>query len=197
MHPSEDPPRTHDHALSQLRYIRSAMDGATRFTAVPGKGAAVIGATALLAAAVASSQPTRDAMLIVWVGEALVAIVIGVAALFMKSRRTGVDLARGSARKFVLALMPSAICAAALSLALAVHEQTALIPAVWLTGYGSAVIAAGAHSVPAIPIMGAIFVAAGLAALLVDPGSDNALLAFAFGGVHIVVGVHIARHHGG
>ena len=88
-------------------------------------------------------------------------------ALIVKSRRAGVDLARGSARKFVLALMPSAICAAAVSLALAVQGQTTLIPAVWLTGYGSAVIAAGTHSVSTVPMMGAAFVVAGLAALFV------------------------------
>jgi hypothetical protein len=194
---NSEPPRTHDHALSQLRYIRSTMDGVTRFTAVPGNGMAVIGATALFAAALAHAQSTRDAMLLVWVGEAFLAVGIGVGALFMKSRRAGVDLARGAARKFVLALMPSGICAAAVSLALAVHEQTTLVPAVWLTGYGSAVIAAGAHSVPAVPIMGAIFIVTGLLALVAAPEYQNALLALAFGGVHIVFGVHIARHHGG
>ena len=194
---SEEPSRTHDHALSQLRYIRSTMDGATRFTAVPGTGTAVIGLTALMAAALAQAQSTRDAMLLVWVGEAVAAGAIGLAALVMKSRRAGVDLARGSARKFVLALVPSAICAAAVSLALAVHEQTTLIPAVWLTGYGSAVIAAGTHSVPTIPIMGGAFVVAGLAALFVSPQYQNALLALSFGGIHIAFGIHIARHHGG
>ena len=193
----DPPPRTHDHALSQLRYIRSTMDGATRFTAVPGNGTAVIGATALLAAALAEAQTTRDALLMVWVGEAFLAVGIGVVALFMKSRRTGVDLARGPARKFVLALMPSGICAAAVSLAMAVHQQTTLIPAVWLTGYGSAVIAAGTHSVPAVPIMGALFIVTGLVALFIPPEYQNALLALAFGAGHIVFGVHIARHHGG
>jgi hypothetical protein len=194
---SEEPSRTHEHALSQLRYIRSTMDGATRFTAVPGTGTAVMGVTALVAAALAQAQPTRDSMLEVWVGEAMVAGGIGLAALIVKSRRAGIDLARGSARKFVLALMPSAICAAAVSLALALHGQTTFIPAVWLTGYGSAVIAAGTHSVSTVPIMGAAFVVAGLAALFVAPQFHNALLALAFGGFHLGFGIHIARHHGG
>jgi hypothetical protein len=194
---SEEPSHTHEHALSQLRYIRSTMDGATRFTAVPGAGTAVIGVTALVAAALGQAQSTRDAMLAVWVGEAVVAGGIGLLALIVKSRRAGVDLARGSARKFVLALMPSAICAAAISLALAAQGQTTLIPAVWLTGYGSAVIAAGTHSVSTVPMMGAAFVVAGLAALFFVPQFQNALLALAFGGFHLAFGIHIARHHGG
>ena len=193
----EEPSRTDDHALSQLHYIRSAMDSATRFTAVPGTGTAFMGVTALVATVIAETQSTRDAMLLVWVGEAVVAVAIGLVALVLKSRRAGVDLARGAARKFVLALMPSAICAASVSLALAAHQQTALIPGVWLTGYGSAVIAAGAHSVPTVPIMGATFLVAGLGALCIAPSYQNALLALAFGGFHIAYGVHIARHHGG
>jgi hypothetical protein len=192
-----EPSRTHDHALAQLSYIRSTMDGATRFTAVPGIGTAVIGVTALITAAMAELQPTRDGMLLAWVYEALIAAGIGLIALIAKSRRIGVDLARGSGRKFMLALLPSAVCSAAVSAALAVEGNTHLIPAVWLTGYGSAVIAAGAHSVPAVPIMGGAFVVAGLVALLTAPEYDNALLTLAFGGLHIGFGIHIARHHGG
>jgi hypothetical protein len=192
-----DPSSTHDHALAQLCYIRSTMDGATRFTAVPGIGTAVIGVTALVAAAVAELQPAREEMLLAWVCEAVIAAGIGLFALIAKARRSGVDLARGSARKFMLALLPSALCAAAVSTALAVQGNTQLIPAVWLTGYGSAVIAAGAHSVPAVPIMGGAFVVAGLVALVTAPDYDNVLLTLAFGGIHIGFGIHIARHHGG
>jgi hypothetical protein len=194
---SQEPLHAHEHALSQLRYIRTTMDNTTRFTAVPGVGTALIGVSALLASALAQTQATRDAMLLVWVGEAVLAGGVGLAALIIKCRRAKVDLARGAARKFVLALLPSAICTAAVSLALAVRDQTTLIPAIWLTGYGSAVIAAGAHSVLTVPIMGAAFVAAGLLALCVAPEYQNALLTLAFGGFHVVFGIHIARHHGG
>ena len=58
-------------------------------------------------------------------------------------------------------------------------------------------IAAGTHSVPTVPIMGATFVVAGLAALFVTPQYQNALLVLSFGGIHIAFGIHIARHHGG
>src|SRR5262245_27094306 len=122
---SPEPLHTHEHALSQLRYIRSTMDNATQFTAVPGLGTILIGATALAAAAAAQAQSTRDGMLVVWIGEAFLAGAIGLVTLVSKSRRAGVDLARGAARKFALALLPSAISAAAVSLALAMSGQTA------------------------------------------------------------------------
>jgi hypothetical protein len=191
------PTRTGDHALEQLRYIRHAMDGAMRFTAVPGTGMVIVGASAIAATAYARTRADTAALLAVWAVEGGLALAIGLVALYVKTRRMGVDMARGSARKFLLALVPSGLCAVALSVALAVHEQLYLVPAVWLTGYGTGVIAAGAHSVTVVPLMGAAFICCGLIAIVLDPAYDNVLLGSAFGGLHIVFGSYIARHHGG
>jgi hypothetical protein len=193
----EKPTRTDDHALAQLRYIRHTMDGATRFTAVPGLGMVVVGTSAVVAAAYASTRADTASLLAVWAVEGLFALTVGMIALYAKTRRMGVDIARGSARKFLLALVPSGLCAVALSFALTVHEQLDLVPAVWLTGYGTGVIAAGAHSVAVVPLLGAAFICCGLIALVLNPSYANLLLGGAFGGLHIVFGSYIARHHGG
>ena len=193
----ERPTRTDDHALAQLRYIRHTMDGATRFTAVPGFGRVVVGTSAIAAAVYASTRVDMASLLIVWSAEGVFALVIGMTALYVKTRRMGLDLARGSARKFLLALVPSGLSAIALSFALTMHEQLDLVPAVWMTGYGTGVIAAGAHSVAVVPLLGAAFICCGLIALVVSPTYTNVLLGSAFGGLHIVFGSYIARHHGG
>jgi hypothetical protein len=193
----ERPTRTDDHALAQLRYIRRTIDGATRFTAVPGFGMVVVGASAIAAAVYASTRADTASLLAVWAVEGACALAIGMIALYVKTRRMGVDIAGGSARKFLLALVPSGLCAVALSLALTVHEQLDLVPAVWLTGYGTGVIAAGAHSVAVVPLLGAAFICCGLLALVLNPTYTNLLLGSAFGGLHIVFGSYIARHHGG
>jgi hypothetical protein len=193
----QSPLRTSDRALEQIRYIRDTIDGATRFTAVPGRGTALIGTTAVVAAFIAYRQPTLDGALLTWTGEAFVAITIGVIALYRKMRRTGIGFVRGPARKFLLALVPPGICSAALSLVLALRDETAFVAPVWLMGYGTAVIAAGAHSVVAVPIMGASFVVLGLVSLFVAPELHNALLALGFGLGHIVFGTFIAHRHGG
>ena len=80
---------------------------------------------------------------------------------------------------------------------LALRDETAFVAPVWLMGYGTAVIAAGAHSVVAVPIMGASFVVLGLISLFVAPELHNALLALGFGLGHIVFGTFIAHRHGG
>ncbi|MFZ5784854.1 MAG: hypothetical protein ACOY3Y_00295, partial [Acidobacteriota bacterium] len=73
----------------------------------------------------------------------------------------------------------------------------ALLPALWLLLYGVAVIAAGAHSVPPVPIMGACFLGLGALALAAPLRWGDALLAAAFGGLHIGFGAWIARRFGG
>src|SRR2546423_14997319 len=71
----------HDRALDNLRYIRQTMERAGSFTAVPGWGQVAVGATALVAALLAARQPTPELWLATWLGEAVVALGVGGAAM--------------------------------------------------------------------------------------------------------------------
>lgn len=55
---------------------------------------------------------------------------------------------------------------------------------------------AGAHSVRAIPVMGAALIALAAVALLV-PAAGDLLLGIGLGGLHVVFGVLIWRRYGG
>lgn len=181
------------------------MENASSFTAVPGRGGVAMGVSALVAAAVAESQkPATGAdgaqqWLIVWCVEAVIAILIGGAALWQKARASGLSPLAGASRKFALGLLPALLAGAALTVRGFLEGGTTrdLLPAVWLLCYGIAVMSAGTHSVPAIPVMGMGFFALGLSALVLPPAFGNALLALGFGGLHIIFGVFIARRYGG
>ena len=85
--PRPEPVELHDHAMDNLRYIRQTIERAGSFTAVPGIGGMLMGSTALAAAWLASQQAGADGWLAVWIGEALVAMLIGIVGAALKSRR--------------------------------------------------------------------------------------------------------------
>lgn len=192
-----EPAPIETHALDQLRYIRETMEGASAFTAVPGFGGILMGATALFAALVAAQQPTPERWLLTWVSEGIVALAIGVAAMIRKARSVGVPLLSRPGRKFALGLIPPMATAALLTLSLYRSGMLAPLPGIWLMLYGVGVMAAGTFSVRVVPAMGLCFLALGAAALFGPPAWGNWLLAAGFGGLHTVFGVLIARRHGG
>ena len=105
-----DPLSLGGHAEDTLRFIRASMERSATFTAVPGFGGAAMGLVGLAASVVASSQPTADRWLAVWLSAAVVATAIGLASMARKASRAGLSLTGQTARRFVLGV--AAPCAA-------------------------------------------------------------------------------------
>jgi hypothetical protein len=195
--PETPPVALHDRAAENLRFIRDVMARAGEFTAVPGWGGVVMGATALVAATVAHRQPTTERWLVVWASEAALAVFIGAVAVVAKAGASGQSLGTGPARRFALAFAPPVLAAAVLSVALIRGGAVAALPATWLLLYGTAVVAGGAYSVRPVPLMGLCFMAVGAAAAFAPQAWADPLLAAGFGGLHIAFGLLIARRYGG
>jgi hypothetical protein len=196
--PAADAPvALHERAMDDLRFIRSTMERAGAFTAVPGWGGVAIGVVALVAAPLARAQASPHAWLGVWLATAAVAVSIGAATMWHKARRAGVPLASGPGRKVLLSFVPPVAVAVALTTALAVQGSTALLPGVWLLSYGAAVITAGTFSVGVVPVMGTGFMGLGALALATPAGWGDAWMAAGFGLLHVAFGAVIARRHGG
>ena len=185
------------HAADNLRYIRSAMERASSFTAVPGLGGVAMGATALVAAAFSLRAKSPDAWLGIWLAEACVAVSIGVWAMARKAQRSGSRLYSGPARRFLLTLTPPLGAGAVLTLVLAREGLASRLPGVWLLLYGTAVVTGGAMSIRTVLLMGALLMLLGCAALSSPASFGTAYLAAGFGGLHIAFGLVIARRHGG
>jgi hypothetical protein len=193
-----DPAPIHEHAFDNLRYIREAMERASAFTSIPGRGGAAVGVSAVAAAVVAHpyvDQPVP--WLGIWLAEAVVATIVGWTAMILKARRANVSFTGAPARRFFAAYLAPIVAAALLTLFLARAGHFAALPAVWLLLYGAAFISTGSSSIPVVPVMGACFMAAGIASGFTSPAVANAILGAAFGGLHIAFGVVIARRYGG
>jgi hypothetical protein len=192
-----EPVALHDRAIENLRYIRETMERAGAFTAVPGRGGALMGLSALLATAIAARQPTIERWLAVWLAEALAAVAIGCWAMTVKAQRAGVSLFDGPGRMFVLSFLPPVLAAAALTAALYRAGGAEAIPGMWLLLYGAAVVTGGRFSVGIVPIMGLCFMGVGMVTLFSPAAWSDAYLGIGFGGVHVVFGLVIARRYGG
>lgn len=192
-----EPAGMHAQAIDNLRYIRRTMECAAAFTAVPGKGGVLMGVTALAAAVLASRQ--RDAVnwLAVWVVEAVLAITIGFVSARMKLRKAETPTIGRPALKFTLALLPSILVGALLTLIFVRNGLPAELPGIWLLVYGTGVLSGGAFSVRVVPVMGLSFLVLGTAAVMAPAAWGNWFLAAGFGAAHIVFGSVIARRYGG
>src|SRR5690348_12757803 len=128
--PRPEPVELHARAMDNLRYIRKTIERAGSFTAVPGIGGMLVGSSALAAAWVAQRQASAGAWLATWLGEAVVALLIGVAAAAMKARRVKMPLLSGPGYKFVAGFAPAIVAGGLLTVVLARQELTAMLPGV-------------------------------------------------------------------
>lgn len=184
-------------AEEHLRLIRTTMERAGSFTALPGVGGIAMGVTAVVAVAFAAPRPPGPEWLVVWLVDAAVAVPLGALTLVHKARSAGVDLRSGAARLFVFSLAPPIVAGALLTVAAVRSGAYAALPAIWLLLYGTATVIGGTFSVRPVPIMGALFMALGAAAAFLPAAAGDLLMGLGFGGLHIVFGILIVRRHGG
>lgn len=193
----EQPVNISDRAIDNLRYIREAMERSTSFTAVPGYGGMLMGATAIAAAYIAAQQIYLRNWLIVWLAEAFLAAAIGLLAMWQKSKIARTSLFSTPARKFAFGFTPPLICGVAITLGLWRYEHYEVMAPVWMLCYGAAVVTGGAFSVKIVPVMGWIFIGLGASAFALPAIYGNYLMATSFGLLHVVFGAIIGRRYGG
>lgn len=186
----------HGAAADNLRFIRATMESATAFTGISGKGQVLGGITAAVAAWIGSRQDTVEAWLLVWLLEAALAASIMLMLTAEKARLQGRSLWSGSGQRMLLAFLPTMGVGVAVTAIFHLQGHTGLLPGLWLLLYGAAVLTAGAHSIRLIRVMGLCFIGLGTVQLSGFTPAD-VMLALGFGGLHIVFGILVWRHHGG
>ena len=195
--PTESPADLHAHAIENLRFIRKTMESAGSFTAVSGLGQVLIGASAIVAAVIASRDRVAAHWLGVWLIEGTLALLVGAWFIRGKAKVTGLALNSGVSRKFLICFAPPLLAGALLTGVLYGAGEIRLLPGTWLLMFGVAVVTGGAQSVRIVPFMGAAFMLLGAAALVAPARFGDFFMAAGFGGLLIGFGAVIARRHGG
>ena len=193
----DEPVNIGDRAIDNLQFIRETMERSTHFTAVPGYGGMLMGATALVAAYIANAQVLLRDSLITWLIEAALAFAIGMLAMWQKSKITGGSLVSAPARKFALGFAPPLIVGVVIVLGLWKNGYFYIMPPICMLSYGAAVVCGGAFSVRIIPVMGWLFMALGAVAFAIPASNGNLMMAASFGLLHIIFGAIIAKKYGG
>lgn len=193
----DQPVNIGDRAIDNVKYIRDMMERSASFTAVPGYGGMLMGATAVVASYIASQQPYLRNWLIVWLTEALLAAAIGFLAMWQKSKIAGGSLTSAPARKFAFGFAAPLAAGVAITLGLWRYEHYEVMAPIWMLCYGAAVVTGGAFSVRAVPVMGWVFMAFGAVAFTLPAAYSNYLMLASFGLTHIVFGAIIAKKYGG
>ena len=193
----EEPVNIGDRAIDNVRYIREMMERSASFTAVPGYGGVLMGATAVAAAYIASTQADIASSLTTWLVEAFLAFSIGLLAMWQKSKIAGGSLLSTPARKFALGFAPPLIVGVIIVLGLLKNGEFYVMAPVCIATYGAAIVCGGAYSVRAVQIMGWSFIAAGAVAFALPAAYGNLMMGATFGLLHIIFGAIIAKKYGG
>ncbi len=194
---SNDPVNIGDRAIDNLRYIRETIERSTSFTAVPGYGGVLMGATAIGAAYIANIQTSIRTWLLVWMTEAALAALIGLFAMWQKTRISKSSLLTGPARKLLINSLPPLLCGVFITLGLWRFGHFEVMIPVWIVCYGAAVVCGGAFSVKPVPVMGWCFLAVGAVAFFLPADFGNTMMAASFGILHVIFGTLIGRRFGG
>jgi hypothetical protein len=194
---SDRPASIGQHAADELRFIRHAMERSAVFTAVPGRGGMIMGLIGAAAAAVGAGQTSAERWLAIWLGAAALAFVVGLVTMRRKASRGGQPLTGVAGRRFALGLAAPLVAGAVLTVAAWLQGAWSLIVPTWLLLYGVGVLTGGAYSVAPLRLLGVLYMALGVAAVLTPPSWGNAWLGIGFGGLHAMFGALIARRYGG
>lgn len=195
--PQREPVSISDRAADNLKFIRETMERSTHFTAVPGYGGMLMGATAVAASYIALQQVYLRDWLIVWLTEACLAFAIGLLAMWQKSKIAKTSLLSAPARKFAFGFAPSLVAGVIITLGLWRFDHYEIMAPVWMLLYGASVVTGGAFSVRVVPLMGWMFIALGAIAFTLPAAYGNYFMGLSFGLLHIIFGAIIAKRYGG
>lgn len=194
--PDSEPTALHDKAEDNLRFIRASMESASSFTGLSGKAYIIAGVSASFAAWWAAQQTSPGPWLTIWMLELVFAGTVSIVMTARKAKKQGGSLWSTTGKKLLFAFSPAMAVGAILTLVFYQQGNISLLPGIWLSLYGAALITAGAYSVKIIPMMGTLFLLLGSIVLL-TPAPVNLMLGIGMGGLHILFGFFIWRNYGG
>ncbi len=200
-------------AAQELKVIRQLMERPVRYSTMSGLSGILAGLAAFggLAADWAISGAWQDkphtAMkinVLVWAGVLAVAFAGTVICTRLRELRQNMPFWSGVKKRILLTILPPFVAGVGLTLIVVYRwhvgwepNEWGLIPPIWMLFYGLALWQVGLLSPVEVRLLGAAFLACGLAAALWFQPHPYWSLGVTFGGFHIVYGLAVWVRHGG
>ncbi|MCC7507903.1 MAG: hypothetical protein IT464_00840 [Planctomycetes bacterium] len=202
--------RMQQHTSQQdLQTIRAALEANSRLTSLSGAALLISGFLTFFAAgftaqaglSVGEARAGLEGevlrqMVLIWSATLVASAALNLLGMLRRARSDGFPLAARLGRRVLFAMLPALAVGGALTLALTMQGSLQSIFAVWMLCYGAALIAASAHSLTSVRMLGMFTLIGG--ALGVIPGLelDFVLFVATFGAGHFLLGVWVGVRYG-
>ena len=199
-----------DEAQARMQEIQRIMERATLFTLLPGTPAVVGGLLVLAGCAVSYAMigsldfaeflhrplPSQVAFCVMWFAIGVLGVLVEVLMTTRAAARQQLVPADRPMRVAAFSLTPSVVVAMVLTVKFLIPreprpEEIQYIVPVWMMLYGTGVYTAGLFSLRSPRILGIVFIALGVVAMLWFPAYGVVSAALSFGLLHIVFGLYV------
>jgi hypothetical protein len=196
-------------SATDLQTIRAALEANSRLTSLSGSALIAAGVLAFLAAGLTAQSNAADPavrlglsgepltrMVVLWGSTLLLAITLNLLGMMHRARKDGQPLAARLGRRVLFAMLPALVVGGALTAGLTLQGHLDIIFGVWMLCYGAALIAASAHSLTSVRMLGIFTLLGGILGVIPGLNLDFLMYTSTFGAGHFLLGVWVGVRYG-
>lgn len=194
---------------TDLQTIRLALEASSRLTSLSGAALLASGVLAFFAAGLTSmaglAEPAAREnldhavlwqMVLLWSATLLVSVKLNLFGMLRRARQDGQPLAARLGKRVLFAMLPAMAVGGALTLGFAINGRLDFIFPIWMLCYGAALVAAGAHSISSVRMLGLFMLLGGAVSMIPGTGTDFIFFTATFGAGHFLLGVWVGVRYG-
>lgn len=196
-------------SATDLRTIRQALEANSRLTSLSGAALVASGVLAFLAAGltaqsgVAAPADRLDiapdvlrTMVVLWGATLLLSVALNLLGMMYRARKDGQALAARLGRRVLFAMLPALAVGGALTLGFTLQGRLDVIFGLWMLCYGASLIAASAHSLTSVRMLGVFTLIGGVFGIIPGLDLDFVMYTSTFGAGHFLLGVWVGVRYG-
>jgi hypothetical protein len=196
-------------SATDLQTIRAALEANSRLTSLSGAALIASGVLAFMAAGftaqagaaepvarLALSTELLHKLVILWGSTLLLSVTLNLLGMMYRARKDGQPLAARLGRRVLFAMLPALAVGGALTAGLTLQGHLDIIFGVWMLCYGAALIAASAHSLTSVRMLGIFTLLGGVLGVIPGLNLDFVMYTSTFGAGHFLLGVWVGVRYG-